>query len=85
MSGTATNQAVSEAPRVSVILCGTSNDDVTWANEAFAKRKDVALSVHLQRRRVITHECVLTSSQAPSVRLRVNEPTMKNEQSTHTQ
>ena len=46
MSGTA---VVSEAPRVSVILCGTSNDDVTWANEAFAKRKDVALSVHLQQ------------------------------------
>ena len=46
MSGTA---VVSEAPRVSVILCGTSSDDVTWANEAFAKRKDVALSVHLQQ------------------------------------
>ena len=48
MSGTATNPPESEAPRVSVILCGTANDDVEWAKQAFAKRKDVVLSVHLQ-------------------------------------
>ena len=40
--------AANAAPRVSVILCGMATDDVTWATEAFIKRKDISLSVHLQ-------------------------------------